>query len=90
MVFEKLKNYHILRYIIYEFLKKFSVGPWPTCLVKILCALERTDQAGSEKVTFIYVVKMKILYIFLVGGKHLKFTDVTKISRRNFIELINI
>ena len=32
MVFEKFKNYHILRYIIYEFLKKVSGGTGPTCL----------------------------------------------------------
>ena len=37
MVFDFFFNYHILRYIIYEFLTKFSGGPWPTCLVKILC-----------------------------------------------------
>ena len=38
MVFDKFKNYHILRYIIYEFLKKVLGGAWTTRLVKILCA----------------------------------------------------
>ena len=38
MVFGKFKNYHILRYIIYDFLKKVSGGNIPTCLAKILCA----------------------------------------------------
>jgi len=39
MVFDKFKNHHILRYIIYEFLKKVLGGAWPTRLVKILCAV---------------------------------------------------
>ena len=39
MVFGKFKNYYILRYIIYDFLKKVSGGNRPTCLAKILCAL---------------------------------------------------
>ena len=39
MVFGKFKNYHILRYIIYDFLKKVSGGNRPTCLAKILCAM---------------------------------------------------
>ena len=32
MVFGKFKNYYILRYIIYDFLKKVSGGNRPTCL----------------------------------------------------------
>ena len=39
MVFEICLNDHILRFIIYEFLKKVSGGSRPTCLAKILCAL---------------------------------------------------
>ena len=39
MVFGKFKNYYILRYIIYDFLKKVSGGNRPTCLAKILCAM---------------------------------------------------
>ena len=31
MVFETFKNYHILRYIIYEFSKKVPGGAGPTC-----------------------------------------------------------
>ena len=32
MVFDKSKNYHILRYIIYEYLKEVLVGAGPTSL----------------------------------------------------------
>ena len=39
MVFGKFKNYHILRYIIYDFLKKVSGGNRPTCLVRVHCAM---------------------------------------------------
>ena len=37
MVFGKFKNYYILRYIIYEFLKKVLGVPQPTCLVRVFC-----------------------------------------------------
>ena len=40
MVFGLFKNYPIFRYIIYDFLKKVSRGSRPTCLAKILCALQ--------------------------------------------------
>ena len=39
MVFYFFLNDHVLRFIIYEFLKNVSGGGWPTCLAKILCAL---------------------------------------------------
>jgi len=39
MLFENFKNYYILRYVIYEFLKKVLGGPQPTCLVRVFCAL---------------------------------------------------
>ena len=39
MLFENFKNYYILRYIIYEFLKKVLGGPQPTCLVRVFCAM---------------------------------------------------
>ena len=39
MLFENFKNYYILRYIIYEFLKKVLGVPQPTCLVRVFCAL---------------------------------------------------
>ena len=39
MVFDKLKKFHIFRYIIYDFLKKVSGGNRPTCLVRVHCAL---------------------------------------------------
>ena len=39
MLFENFKNVHILRYVIYEFLKKVLGGPRPTCLVRVHCAL---------------------------------------------------
>ena len=42
MVFEKFKNYYILRYIIYDFLKKVSGGNRPTCLVRVHCAMPHT------------------------------------------------
>ena len=38
MLFENLKNYYILRYVIYEFLKKVLGVPQPTCLVRVHCA----------------------------------------------------
>ena len=38
MLFENFKNVHILRYVIYEFLKKVLGGPRPTCLVRVHCA----------------------------------------------------
>ena len=38
MLFENFKNYYILRYVIYEFLKKVLGGPQPTCLVRVFCA----------------------------------------------------
>ena len=38
MLFENFKNYYILRYVIYEFLKKVLGVPQPTCLVRVLCA----------------------------------------------------
>ena len=39
MLFENFKNYYILRYVIYEFLKKVLGVPQPTCLVRVFCAL---------------------------------------------------
>ena len=39
MLFENFKNYYILRYIIYEFLKKVLGVPQPTCLVRVFCAM---------------------------------------------------
>jgi len=41
MLFENFKNYYILRYVIYEFLKKVLGGPQPTCLVRVHCAQHR-------------------------------------------------
>ncbi len=39
MLFENFKNYYILRYVIYEFLKKVLGVPQPTCLVRVHCSL---------------------------------------------------
>jgi len=39
MLFGNFKNYHILRYDIYEFLKRVWGGPWPTLLVRTFCAV---------------------------------------------------
>ena len=39
MLFENFKNYYILRYVIYEFLKKVLGVPQPTCLVRVFCAV---------------------------------------------------
>ena len=39
MLFENFKNYYILRYVIYEFLKKVLGVPQPTCLVRVFCAM---------------------------------------------------
>ena len=38
MLFENFKNYYILRYVIYEFLKKVLGVPQPTCLVRVHCS----------------------------------------------------
>ena len=52
MLFENFKNYYILRYVIYEFLKKVLGGPQPTCLVRVFCAQgHRETQAGSLPVS---------------------------------------
>ena len=37
MLFENFV--HILRYVIYEFLKKVLGGPRPTCLVRVHCVM---------------------------------------------------
>ena len=39
MLFENFKNYYILRYVIYEFLKKVLGVPQPSCLVRVFCAV---------------------------------------------------
>ena len=39
MLFENFKNYYILRYVIYEFLKKVLGVPQPTCLVRVHCVV---------------------------------------------------
>ena len=38
MLFENFKNYYILRYAIFEFLKKVLGVPQPTCLVRVFSA----------------------------------------------------
>ena len=38
MLFENFKNYYILRYVIYEFLKKVLGVPHSTSLVRVFCA----------------------------------------------------
>ena len=42
MLFGNFKNYHILRYVIYEFLKKVSGGPQLTCFVRVNCAMRES------------------------------------------------
>ena len=41
----------MLIYVIYEFLKKVSGGPRPTCLVRVHCALSRPlpGEIGTNK-----------------------------------------
>ena len=39
MVFDKFKNYHVLRYYIYEFQKNIFGGPGPAYLVRTFCAV---------------------------------------------------
>ena len=50
MVFGKFKNYYILRYIIYDFLKKVSGGNRPTCLVRVHCAVGHSGVRGGKRV----------------------------------------
>ena len=38
MLFDNFKNYFIVRYNIYDFLKIVSEVPQPTCLVRTFCA----------------------------------------------------
>jgi len=45
MLFENFKNYYILRYVIYEFLKKVLGVPQPTCLVRVFCAEQLLTEA---------------------------------------------
>ena len=57
MLFENFKNYYILRYVIYEFLKKVLGVPQPTCLVRVHCAqvnkacVEETGLVGGYSLT---------------------------------------
>ena len=55
MLFGNFKNDHILRYVIYEFLKKVLGVPQPTCLVRVHCALGVSWRLGKG---------------YLVGGMH--------------------
>ena len=48
MLFENFKNVHILRYVIYEFLKKVLGGPQPTCLVRVFCARAQIHLATPD------------------------------------------
>ena len=62
MLFENFKNYYILRYVIYEFLKKVLGVPQPTCLVRVFCemlqwfSINKTEYA---KLYFIQIFKKK-------------------------------
>ena len=47
MLFENFKNYYILRYVIYEFLKKVLGVPQPTCLVRVHCAVLQEVETGA-------------------------------------------
>ena len=47
MLFENFKNYYILRYVIYEFLKKVLGVPQPTCLVRVFCAVRRASMVST-------------------------------------------
>ena len=49
MLFENFKNYYILRYVIYEFLKKVLGVPQPTCLVRVFCAVLHLVQNGEYR-----------------------------------------
>ena len=49
MLFENFKNYYILRYVIYEFLKKVLGGPQPTCLVRVFCAEDAKMQVSFHE-----------------------------------------
>ena len=50
MLFENFKNYYILRYVIYEFLKKVLGVPQPTCLVRVFCAQAYKDNFHGKLV----------------------------------------
>ena len=63
MLFENFKNYYILRYVIYEFLKKVLGVPQPTCLVRVHCAVEHRSWglASLTLVNFTPVTKHKLV-----------------------------
>ena len=51
MLYENFKNYYILRYVIYEFLKKVLGGPQPTCLVRVFCAVGQKPQGKCPQIS---------------------------------------
>ena len=48
MLFGNFKNFHIIRYVIYEFLKKVLGVPQLTCLVRVHCDMpnRREEKQG--------------------------------------------
>ena len=56
MLFENFKNYYILRYVIYEFLKKVLGGPQPTCLVRVFCAASWKIRTKKQYENQIFIV----------------------------------
>ena len=87
-VYENFKNDYILRYYIYEFLKKVSVGPWPTCLDRIhwalLCWLAGLWEGRSYGKSFF----KEFLRVFLQGEdvSHKRSKDLTTDEKLNFRE----
>ena len=57
MLFDNFKNYFIVRYNIYDFLKIVSEGPQPTCLVRTFCAIcdKLAKEQGLGTVTLPYM-----------------------------------
>ena len=76
MLFENFKNYYILRYVIYEFLKKVLGVPQPTCLVRVHCAIWR------KAIIFSWLVlAAKIGAIDWRSQLFKVFSNITKLSK---------
>ena len=77
MLFENFKNYYILRYVIFEFLKKVLGVPQPTCLVRVHC------ETASDEAASIWQTGNRILQVTETVGK----TTVCCRAVLNLVEL---
>ena len=69
MLFGNFKNYHILRYVIYEFLKKVLGGPRPTCLVRVHCAVNGAKGEAELTMSLHYSSKGGVWPVYTGKGQ---------------------